>query len=69
MGKTFNIGYCFINSKHKLVYDMVVAHLTEIFKDYFPGKQPSVLIIDKETALKNTLRNSEFFDGVLQIIC
>ena len=68
-GKTFDIDYCFINSERELVYDMVVAHLTEIFKDYLPGKQPSVLVIDKETALKNALCNSQFFGGVPQIIC
>ena len=65
MGKIFNIGYCFINSEHKVIYNMVVSYLTEIFTDYLPGKQSLVLVIDKETALKNTLCNSEFFGGML----
>ena len=68
-GKTFNIGYCFINSEHEVVYNIVVSHLTEIFTDYLPGNQPTVLVTDKETALKNALRNSEFFGDVPQIIC
>ena len=68
-GKTFDIGYCLINSEREVVYNMVISHLTKIFTDYLPGKQPSVLVIDKETALKNALRNSEFFGDVPQIIC
>ena len=65
MGKIFNLGYYFINSKCKVVYNMVISHLTEIFTDYLPGKQPSVLTTNKETALKNALYNSEFFGGIL----
>ena len=37
-GKIFNIGYCFINSECKVVYNIVVLYLTEIFTDYLPGK-------------------------------
>ena len=64
-GKTFDIGYCLINSEREVIYNMIISHLTEIFTDYFPGKQPSVLVTDKETALKNALRNSEFFGDIL----
>ena len=64
-GKTFNNSYCFINSKREVVYNMVISHLTGIFTNYLPGKQPSVLVTDKETALKNALRNLEFFSNVL----
>ena len=44
---------------------MVILYLIEIFTDYFSEKQPLVLVIDKEIALKNTLRNLEFFDNIL----
>ena len=67
-GKTFDIGYYFINFKREVVYNMVISHLTKNFTDYISGKQPTVLIIDKETALKNTSYNLEFFGGIAQII-
>ena len=68
MGKLFNIGYCFINFKRKVVYDIVILYLIEIFTDYLLGKQPLILVINKEIALKNTFRNLEFFGNISQII-
>ena len=68
-GKTFDIGYYFINFEREVVYNMVISHLTQIFTDYVSGKQPTVLMTDKETALKNALHKLEFFGGIPQIIC
>ena len=67
--KTFNIGYCFVNSEREEIYILVITDLAEIFRIKLPGKKPLILVTDKEAALKNALHKSEFFDKIPQIIC
>ena len=66
--KMFDIGYYFINSEREVIYNIVILYLIKIFTDYLLEKEPIVLIINKETALKNTLHNLKFFGNILQII-
>ena len=68
-GKTFDIGYCFVANEREETYNLIIADITQIFTDHISGKKPEVLVTDKETALKNALRKSEFFSQIPQIIC
>ena len=68
-GKIFDIVYCFINHEREENYTLVVADLAEIYQDSLQGNKPTVLVTDKEKALKNALYKSTSFGAVPQIIC
>ena len=68
LNKNFNIAFAFINSEKTANYALIIENLAELYKDNVSGK-PTVIVIDKEAALKNLLRNNSFFSTIRQIIC
>ena len=68
-GKTFDIAYAFVNNEKEPIYAFIAEDLADLYRDILHGKKPTVIVTDKEKALKNALRKSEFFKDIPQIIC
>ena len=67
LNKNFNITFTFINKEKTVNFSLIIDNLVELYKDNISSK-PTIIITDKELALKNLLRNNDFFGEVLQII-
>ena len=68
-GRAFDIAFCCLNQDREETYNLVVDDLAAIYESRIPGAKPTVIVTDKEKALKNALRKSTFFGIVPQIIC
>ena len=58
-----------MNSEREATYTLIIEDLACIFEERLLGKKFTVIITDKEHALKNALKANPLFSDIRQIIC